>query len=143
MAGPENVAHQEGGHHGGVVLYLVIWLVLAVLTTATFLVSRVELSRPLHLGVALLIASVKATLVVLFFMHLYYHRGANRLVFLTAVTLVTLLIGLTVADNATRFPLANPPRGDTLKQLPPVLKQPRPYPNTEDQLPDAPRPGWQ
>ena len=37
---------------------------------------------------------------------------ANRLVFVTSLVFVALLIGLTVADYATRFPLANPPGGE-------------------------------
>jgi cytochrome c oxidase subunit 4 len=123
-------------------LYVGIWAALGVLTVVTFLVSRVELSRPMHLGVALLIAAVKSALVVLFFMHLAYHRGANRLVFATAIVFVALLIGLTVADNATRFPLANPPRRETEHLMPPVANPPRSYPNTEDKLPDAPGPGF-
>ena len=51
----------------------------------------------------------KGSLVALFFMHLYDQQGANRLVFVTSLVFVSLLIGLTVLDNATRFPLANPP----------------------------------
>src|SRR5919199_1860254 len=67
-----------------------------------------------------LIACIKAMLVVLFFMHLWDHGGANRLVFGTSVFFVVLLIGLVVLDNATRFPLANPGHDDaTLRMEPP------------------------
>ena len=140
--GSEAAREQESTGHGSVPLYVGMWAALVALTVVTFLVSRVEMSRPLHLGVALLIASVKSALVVLFFMHLAYHRGANRLVFATAVLFVALLIGLTVADNATRFPLANPPNADTLQHMPPLASPPRSYPNQEDRLPDDPGPGF-
>jgi cytochrome c oxidase subunit 4 len=52
---------------------------------------------------------VKGALVALFFMHLWDQRGANRLVFLTSLLFVALLIGGVLSDNATRFPLSNPP----------------------------------
>jgi hypothetical protein len=66
-----------------------------------------------HLGtwalpLALAIAITKSSLVVLFFMHLYDQPGANRLVILTSFIFVALIISLTLADFATRFPLATP-----------------------------------
>ena len=106
-----NVAHVEQEHmrhtHAG--RYLVVWIALLVLTVATFYASRVHLPGGWHVGVALLIASAKGALVALFFMHLWDQQGPNRLVFVTSLCFVVLLIGLTVLDNATRFPLANPP----------------------------------
>jgi cytochrome c oxidase subunit 4 len=51
--------------------------------------------------------------VALFFMHLYDQPGPNRLVLLSSLVFVALLIGLTLLDNATRFPLANPPDSST------------------------------
>ena len=106
-----NVAHVEQEHmrhtHAG--RYAVVWVALLVLTIATFYASRVNLPGGWHVGVALLIASAKGSLVALFFMHLWDQQGANRLVFVTSLCFVALLIGLTLLDNATRFPLANPP----------------------------------
>jgi cytochrome c oxidase subunit IV len=98
------------------------WLVFAALiagTILTVLTSRIHLPGVLHIGAALLIASVKSLLVVMFFMHLWDHGGANRLVFATSILFVVLLIGLTVMDNATRFPLANPGHGQYLGMEPP------------------------
>ena len=110
MADP-NVAHAEHERlqhtHAG--RYLVVWAALLVLTVVTFYASRVHLPGGWHIAVALLIATAKGSLVALFFMHLWDQQGANRLVFATSLVFVVLLIGLTVMDNATRFPLANPP----------------------------------
>ncbi len=75
----------------------------------TYAVSRVHLPGGWAVTVALLIAIAKGALVALFFMHLWDQRGANRLVFATTLVFVALLIGLVIADSATRFPLANPP----------------------------------
>ncbi len=130
----ESHREHEAMERAGVSRYVLVWIALTVLTTATFLLSRVELGPPWHLLVALVIASVKAGLVALFFMHLWEHGGATRLVFATSLVFVALLIGLVVADNATRFPLANPPREATLRFEPPQLQNPLPEPE-ESRLP--------
>ncbi len=126
--------------------YWLVWIALLVLTGATYLVSRVHVPEPLHLGVAMLIACAKSTLVVLFFMHLWDHGGANRIVFVTSVFFVALLIGLVVLDNATRFPLLNPGRGPTLDLEPPGpdVLTPRagpPEPSRRVDMPTADAPG--
>jgi len=97
------------GFHSHLGRYLAVWAALLVFTVLTYLISRVHLPGPWHITVALFIAIAKGTLVVLFFMHLWDQAGANRLVFATSLVFVALLIGLVVTDNATRFPLANPP----------------------------------
>jgi cytochrome c oxidase subunit IV len=106
IAHDENVAVHHGSHAGR---YLIVWIALLVLTVVTYLASRVHLPGAWSITVALAIACAKGALVALFFMHLWDQRGANRLVFLTSLVFVALLVGLTVLDNATRFPLANPP----------------------------------
>jgi cytochrome c oxidase subunit 4 len=109
----------------GALRYLVVWAALAVLTAATYLLAKLPLRDPWHLVVALSIAVLKGSLVALVFMHLSHQRGANRLVFVTALAFVALLIGLTVADSATRFPLANPPNERNLQHEPPGGAPPR------------------
>ncbi|HTP25514.1 MAG TPA: cytochrome C oxidase subunit IV family protein [Anaeromyxobacteraceae bacterium] len=108
-----------GEEHAGLARYWIVWVALLVGTVATFLMSRVHLPSPFHLLTALFIACTKSMLVVLFFMHLWDHGGANRLVFVTSLAFVALFIGLIVLDNGTRFELTNPARGATLKQEPP------------------------
>jgi cytochrome c oxidase subunit IV len=89
--------------------YLIVWAALLALTVLTYALARVHLPGTWAVLVALAIAVTKGTLVALFFMHLWEQAGANRLVFATSLVFVALLIGLVIADNATRFPLANPP----------------------------------
>jgi cytochrome c oxidase subunit 4 len=83
---------------------------------------------------------------VLFFMHLWDHGGASRIVFVTSLVFVALLIGLVVLDNATRFPLLNPGRGATLLYEPPGpdILTPREYPPAPARrldMPEAEQPG--
>ncbi len=109
MADP-NVAHEaDYAAHSHVGRYAVVWAALLAFTFLTYGLSRLHIPHGWGIVVALAIATAKGSLVALFFMHLWDQTGANRLVFVTSLVFVTLLVGLTVLDNATRFPLANPP----------------------------------
>jgi cytochrome c oxidase subunit 4 len=112
MAERGSVALKEHGQHvfhSHVARYAIVWVALLVLTFATWWLSRFHIPGGWGVAVALGIASLKSALVALFFMHLWDQVGANRLVFVTSLVFVALLIGIVLSDNATRFPLANPP----------------------------------
>jgi cytochrome c oxidase subunit IV len=112
-------AEHDAMERSGAARYYLVFAALIAGTILTVLTSRIHLPGLLHVGAALLIASVKSLLVVMFFMHLWDHGGANRLVFGTSVFFVVVLIGITVMDNATRFPLTNPGQGRYLGMEPP------------------------
>ena len=116
MAEPNEVseAEQRGIAEPGsdVLRYGLVWIALLIFTVTSWGLSRFHFGGGWGVVVVLAIAAVKGTLVVLFFMHLWDQRGPTRLVLLTALVFVALLVSLTVADNATRFPLANPPGSD-------------------------------
>jgi cytochrome c oxidase subunit IV len=101
--------HTHAAHASHLPRYAAVWAALLVLSVVTYAISRVHLPGAWAVTVALLIAFAKGALVALFFMHLWDQRGLNRLVFATTLVFVALLIGLVIADSATRFPLANPP----------------------------------
>jgi cytochrome c oxidase subunit 4 len=85
-------AEEHASHGPG--RYFVIWFVLLGFTGLTVWTGRMDLGAA-NIGIALAIATIKATLVVLFFMHLSDSHGANRLVFLVSVLfLVVLLVGV-------------------------------------------------
>jgi len=109
MADPHATTHDAPGGHSHVGRYALVWVALLFFTFLTYGLSRLHIAGGWGVVVALAIASAKGTLVALFFMHLWDQRGANRLVFLISLSFVALLVGLTILDNATRFPLANPP----------------------------------
>lgn len=78
-----------------------VFVVLLLLTAVTVLVSYVDLGI-WNAVVALLIASVKASLVALFFMHL---KGENRLVWgfaLVPVLFLALILLGTLSDTMLR-----------------------------------------
>ena len=87
--------------------YGIVYLGLLALTLTTFLLSRMNFGI-WSTVIALLIAVTKASLVVLFFMQLWQHRGSYRLVLATALVWLLLLMFFVVADVHTRFALSNP-----------------------------------
>jgi cytochrome c oxidase subunit IV len=82
-------------------VYFLVFGALMVLTLVTWLVAQVDLGWANDV-VALGIAVTKATLVLLFFMHV---RHSSRMTALTAVAgffWLAILFGLTIADYASR-----------------------------------------
>jgi cytochrome c oxidase subunit 4 len=94
-------------HHSGPMKYVIIWGALMALTVLTVWTGSMEIKRG-ALALALVIASVKGTLVALYFMHLAEHQGASRIVFVTSMLFVALLLLFTLFDIGTRFRPALP-----------------------------------
>jgi len=83
--------------------YYTIWIALLCLTVITAAVSFVDLG-PLNTVVALVIATIKALLVVLFFMHVKYtSEKLTKIVIISAIFWLFLLLALSMADYATRL----------------------------------------
>jgi cytochrome c oxidase subunit IV len=89
-------------------LYVGIFAALMVLTTVTVWVAYIDLGM-LNVGVALLVAVVKATLVVLFFMHVKYSSRLVQLVVIASIVWLVILFGITLSDYITRGWMIAPP----------------------------------
>ena len=95
--------HKSSEHISSVGSSLAVFGALIVGTVITVAAARVDLG-PFNVVVALLIASIKATLVVLFFMHVKYtHEKLVPLVIVSAIFFLGLLLSLSMADYATRL----------------------------------------
>jgi cytochrome c oxidase subunit 4 len=81
-------------------LFLVLSLLL-VLTAGTVGVSRIHLGV-LNIWIAITIASVKATFVLLFFMHLKYESRVLKYTFLLTIGVLALFIGFIFWDISFR-----------------------------------------
>ena len=81
--------------------YFVVFVALLALTALTILVASVDLGA-LNTPLALLIAAVKALLVLLFFMHLKDAPGLLWVAAGAGVFWLGILIVLTMSDVATR-----------------------------------------
>ena len=89
------------GHVAPKSMYIGVWLALGVGTVLTYLAAEVDLGV-LNNVVMLLIACTKATLVILFFMHV---RWSSRLTWVVAASgffWLLILFSLTMQDYLTR-----------------------------------------
>ena len=96
---PHDPAPQH--HTSGLAIYFIVFFGLIAATILTVLISRVELGW-LNTPIAMTIAITKATLVVLFFMHLIHSTRLTWVVIIGAILWVGVLFVLTFADFATR-----------------------------------------
>lgn len=85
-------------------VYLGVGLALFILTGVTVAVSFVDLGG-FNAIIAVLIASVKASLVVLVYMHLKYDKPINAIIFIFAIMFLAIFISLTMFDVVTRTEL--------------------------------------
>jgi len=84
-------------------VYWIIWITLMCLTMVTAAVAFVDLG-PFNTVVALVIATFKALLVVLFFMHVKYaSEKMTKMVIVSALFWLFLLLFLSLADYGTRY----------------------------------------
>src|SRR5689334_24109244 len=88
-------------HISSVKLYFGIFLALMVGTALTVAAAFVDMG-PANNLVAMGIALVKATLVVLFFMHVKYSSRLTSMIVASAVLFLVILFGLTMMDYFSR-----------------------------------------
>ncbi len=95
------------GHVSPLKVYIGIFLTLMVLTAITVAVAYVNLGQ-LNKVVAMGIASLKATLVVLYFMHVKYASRMTKLIVISGLFFLGILLSLTMVDYSSRE-WVNPP----------------------------------
>jgi cytochrome c oxidase subunit IV len=84
-------------------VYAAIFIALIVFTTLTVWAAFQNFGK-FNIVIALAIATVKATLVVLFFMHAFYSPKRTQLVIVCAVFWLAIMLALTLSDYDTRTP---------------------------------------
>lgn len=80
-----------------------VWAALMVLTVITVAATWVDLGS-LNLWLALAIATLKASLVVLYFMHMRYDHPFNAIVFIASLLFVMLFVVLALLDTQAYQP---------------------------------------
>ncbi len=109
-------SHSESAAHGHLMFhehvvpvstYLAVFITLLIATGLTTWIAFQDLGQ-WNLVVALAIAVCKASLVVLFFMHVKYNKGLSRIVLIAAVFWLGIMITFTLADELTRHWQINP-----------------------------------
>jgi cytochrome c oxidase subunit 4 len=86
-------------------MYIGIFLALMACTAVTVYAAYVNLG-PMNIVIALVIATFKATLVVLFFMHAKYSPKRTQLVIFCAVFWLGIMLALTLTDYETRHEIS-------------------------------------
>ena len=99
--GHEHEHHEEDHHIVPPTVYLIIVAILLVMTGVTVWASYIEMGvyNPI---VALAIGVFKATLVVLFFMHVKYSTKLTKLTVFAGLFTFLALIGMTLSDYISR-----------------------------------------
>lgn len=104
---PESGHGRSADHHGDEIAHVMpvhlligVWAALMVLTVVTVAVTSIDLGSRFNLIIAMGIATVKAGLVVTYFMHLRWDRPFHTLVFLGSLLFVSLFISMTLFDKS-------------------------------------------
>jgi cytochrome c oxidase subunit 4 len=108
--GPKAV-HADAHAHGPL-RYFIVWALLLIFTGTTVITGRMDLGE-YNIVLALVIASIKASLVGLFFMHMTEAAGTNRLIFVVSIiftiVMMTGVFGDLLTRNPMTLPTGNPP----------------------------------
>jgi len=99
-----------GVHISSVKLLVGVWIALIIGTWLTVAASNVDLGW-LNIWIGLAIATGKAALVALYYMHLRWDRPFNAFVFLGAFLFLFLFIGIAMMDTAHYQPQIIPAFG--------------------------------
>lgn len=105
MSAPAAESHHDDEHSHGLSHVVPIKVLVAtggsllVLTLVTVLATKIDFGANINLAIAMAIAVFKATLVILFFMHLRYDRLFHSVVFVAALLAAALFVGFTLMDS--------------------------------------------
>jgi cytochrome c oxidase subunit 4 len=119
MAHDANAAHghdDELAHPMPVPMLVGVWVALMLFTGLTVFVAGLHLGAQLSFTVAMIIATIKAGLVMAIFMHLWWDKRLNLLVFLGCFLFVMLFISMLLADKSEYTPDINPKIADEAAQ---------------------------
>lgn len=99
-----SLEHGEHTHEHSWKGYLYILLILLVLTIITVTASRIDFGSPTaNVVIAMTIATIKASLVALFFMHLKDDKPINGLIFVSTLLFLAVFLGFCLVDADSRF----------------------------------------
>lgn len=94
-------SHESHGDHPTLRTYYTIFAALMLLLVATVAVAEVDLG-PFGFFAACVIASIKAMLIILFFMHVRYSKPLTWLMAGAGFFWLAILFGLTMSDYISR-----------------------------------------
>jgi cytochrome c oxidase subunit 4 len=84
-------------------IYITVFVALMILTVVTVAVSRLHLSVPIAVTVALLVAIIKGSLVACYFMHLISERKLIYAVLVVTAAFFVALLALPVLTHSNGY----------------------------------------
>lgn len=93
--------HADEQHVLPISVYLGVWGALVFLTVVTVAVSRFDFGSA-NTFIALLVATIKGSLVALYFMHLRYDNKLNLIILISSLLFVSIFFTPTLIDLGTR-----------------------------------------
>jgi cytochrome c oxidase subunit IV len=98
-----DAGHHEAVHHEptGYGTYFMTWFALVFLTAITVTAAGLHLGN-VSVIVALVIATIKASIVLYLFMHLRYEDATFHRLLIIVIAALAIFIGLTFTDTAFR-----------------------------------------
>lgn len=119
-------------------VYFAVWGALVVLTAITVAVSRFDFGSA-NTVIAMFVATIKGSLVALFFMHLFYDNKLNLIILVASLVFVSIFFTPVLIDLGSRGALdsVKTRAGYKLATTPPSL-QPMPPPEAPAAAPAAP-----
>ena len=84
-------------------IYITVFVALMVLTIVTVAISRVHLPVPTAVGLALLVATIKGSLVACYFMHLLSEKKLILAVLALTVVFFVVLLALPVLTHSDGY----------------------------------------
>ena len=84
-------------------VYITVFVALMALTIITVAISRVHLAVPVAVTIALLVATIKGSLVACYFMHLISEKKLIYAVLLLTVAFFIALLALPVVTHSNGF----------------------------------------
>lgn len=112
--------HASHGHAGETKVYLRTLIALLILTIITVAAAGIDFGSG-NVVIALAIATIKATLVALFFMHLLHEKPVNAVIAVAGFLFLGLFLMFTAIDVGSRENLQP-------QNIRPVLQVPAPAP---------------
>lgn len=97
--------HSHGHPDNPIKYYVGVFALLLVMTGLTVYVAKFDLEHiwpPLNIIVAMTIAVIKATAVVLIFMHVKWSSRLTQVIVVSAVFWLLIMLSFTVSDYQTR-----------------------------------------
>ena len=102
MSHSHSHAHGHESKHD-VKIYIGVLIALLILTFITVTASKIQFgSGMINVVVALTIATIKASLVALFFMHLLHDKPVNAIILVTSFAFLGIFLGTCYTDVTSR-----------------------------------------